>query len=205
MLLLSVELTVCWVKRVFSSPLVSTLLPQKLKESITIDVDDNLVVNQKVCCPHCLLAPFVVLAEIIPLLVTSRKELVFIDLFKLDCFPNRVEKGKWGKRGKRVGQWFPFSCFSYDIEQSRISRIPHHCTSGANICYHGRTVNVGSGTYDLTRHSGSTLSHRNGTHIEYASTAESLLTKKNPQVASEKLRWRLLEDVFEVTVCTHAD
>lgn len=53
-----------------------------------------------------LLASFVVLAEIIPLLITSRKELVFRDLFKLDCFPNGAEKGKLGKREKTSGAGF---------------------------------------------------------------------------------------------------
>lgn len=83
-------------------------------------------------------------------------------------------KGKWGEGKKWVGQGFPLSCFSYDNEQSR---IPHQCISGENIYCYGRAVNAGGGTCDLTwwKH---TESREWDAHIEYASTAGSLLTKE---------------------------
>lgn len=102
-----------------------------------------------------------------------QQEGAFIDLFKLDCFPNRVKENK--VRGKKwAGQGFPLSCFSYDNEQSR---IPDQCISGENIYCYGRAVNAGAGTCDLTwwKH---TESREWDAHIEYASTAGSLLTKE---------------------------
>lgn len=57
-------------------------------------------------------------------------------------------------------QGLPLSCFSFDIEQSRIY---HHCTSGANFCCHRGSRSVGVAS--VTSPGGSIPHHRNGTCI----------------------------------------
>lgn len=88
------------------------------------------------------------LAEIIPLLVTSRKKLGFVHLLQARLFSKQERKREENEvRGKKGwGRDFLFPV----LAMTEQSRIHHHCTSGANICCHRRTMNVEGGTYNLT-------------------------------------------------------